>query len=200
MIDAEEWPQACWTVTTSQPSAIKPEAKWWPLPKRLDPAVYQDVTTDQCLAWLASAGFDGRSHHPNGVPRRSRSYWPGPRREALIPASVSSNLPFVTTYAADAWAALADPTRREIFSRLAVRPRSVADLASELPVSRPAVSQHLRVLKDADLVRVRAVGTRRIYAVDPEGLRAMRAELESFWSAALTNFKRLAETEPQETE
>jgi sugar-specific transcriptional regulator TrmB len=65
---------------------------------------------------------------------------------------------------------------------------------------RPAVSQHLRVLKDAELVRVRPEGTRRIYAVDPEGLRTMRAELESFWSAALSNFKRLAETEPPETE
>lgn len=99
-----------------------------------------------------------------------------------------------------AWAALADPTRREIFSRLAVRPRSVTDLASELPVSRPAVSQHLRVLKDADLVRVRPQGTRRIYAVDPDGLQAMRAELESFWSATLSNFKRLAEAGPRETE
>lgn len=106
----------------------------------------------------------------------------------------------MTTYAVDAWAALADPTRREIFARLSVRPRSVADLASELPVSRPAVSQHLRVLKEAELVRVRAEGTRRIYAADPEGLGAMRAELESFWSAALTNFSRLAEAEPERTE
>ena len=106
----------------------------------------------------------------------------------------------MTTHTADAWTALADPTRREVFARLAVRARSVTDLASELPVSRPAVSQHLRVLKDADLVRVRPVGTRRIYAVDPDGLRAMRAELETFWSAALTNFKRLAEAVPQETE
>ncbi|WP_183100720.1 ArsR/SmtB family transcription factor [Nocardioides pelophilus] len=106
----------------------------------------------------------------------------------------------MTTYAVDAWAALADPTRREIFSRLAVRARSVTELASELPVSRPAVSQHLRVLKDADLVRVRPEGTRRIYAADPDGLRAMRAELETFWSAALTTFKMLAEAEPQESE
>jgi len=106
----------------------------------------------------------------------------------------------VSTYAVDAWTALGDPTRREIFSRLAVRPQSVTDVASDLTVSRPAVSQHLRVLKDADLVRVRPEGTRRIYAVDPDGLRAMRAELETFWSAALTNFKRLAEAEPLETE
>jgi len=106
----------------------------------------------------------------------------------------------VTTYAVDAWTALADPTRREIFARLSLRPRSVTELASELPVSRPAVSQHLRVLKDAELVRVRPEGTRRIYAVDPDGLGAMRAELETFWSTALTNFKRLAEAEPQESE
>jgi DNA-binding transcriptional ArsR family regulator len=106
----------------------------------------------------------------------------------------------VATYAVDGWAALADPTRREIFARLAERPRSVTDLASELPVSRPAVSQHLRVLKEAELVRVRPEGTRRIYAVDPGGLRTMRAELETFWSAALTNFKRLAEAEYEETE
>ena len=106
----------------------------------------------------------------------------------------------MTTYAVDAWTALADPTRREIFARLSLRPRSVTELASELPVSRPAVSQHLRVLKDAELVRVRPEGTRRIYAVDPDGLGAMRAELETFWSAGLTNFKRLAEAEPQESE
>lgn len=106
----------------------------------------------------------------------------------------------MTTYAPDAWAALADPTRRDIFARLSLRPRSVTDLASELPVSRPAVSQHLRVLKEAGLVRVRSEGTRRIYAVEPDGLREMRAELETFWSAALTNFKRLAEAEPQDEE
>lgn len=94
------------------------------------------------------------------------------------------------------WAALADPTRREIFARVSVRPRSVTDLASELPVSRPAVSQHLKVLKDAELVRVRAEGTRRIYSADPAGLREMRAELEAFWSATLANFKRLVESEP----
>lgn len=106
----------------------------------------------------------------------------------------------MTTYAVDTWTALADPTRREIFARLSVRPRSVTDLASELPISRPAVSQHLRVLKEAALVRVRPEGTRRIYAADPDGLQGMRAELESFWSAALTNFKRLAEAEPPGTE
>lgn len=104
------------------------------------------------------------------------------------------------TYVADPWAALADPTRRTIFARVAARPRSVTDLADELPVSRPAVSQHLRVLKDADLVRVRADGTRRIYAAHPDGLRAMRDELDGFWSAALTNFKNLVDAEQRERE
>lgn len=99
----------------------------------------------------------------------------------------------MTTYTTDAWTALADPSRREIFARLSVRPRAVSDLAGELPISRPAVSQHLRVLKEAALVQVRAEGTRRIYSADPNGLQAMRAELESFWGAALTNFKQLAE-------
>ncbi len=101
----------------------------------------------------------------------------------------------MTTYAIDPWAARADSTRREILARVAQRPRSVTELADGLPVSRPAVSQHLRVLKEADLVRVRAQGTRRIYAAAPEGLRAMRDELETFWTAALDNFKRLAESE-----
>ena len=114
--------------------------------------------------------------------------------------SVSGTLPFVTTYEVDAWTALADPTRREIFSRLSQRPRSVTDLARELPVSRPAVSQHLRVLRAADLVRVHAEGTRRIYTTAPEGLRALRTELEGFWSAALTNVKRLAAADPSEEE
>lgn len=103
----------------------------------------------------------------------------------------------MTTYAVDAWSALADPTRRDIFARLSARPRSVTDLAGDLPISRPAVSQHLRVLKDAELVRVHAEGTRRIYAADPDGLQAMRAELESFWGAALATFKELAEAPPE---
>lgn len=104
----------------------------------------------------------------------------------------------MATYVVDAWTALGDPTRRDIFARLAQRPRSVTELADELPVSRPAVSQHLKVLKEASLVRVRPEGTRRIYAADARGLEAMRAELEGFWSATLTNFKQLVESEPEE--
>jgi DNA-binding transcriptional ArsR family regulator len=101
----------------------------------------------------------------------------------------------VPTDQTDGWTALADPTRRVIVGRLAERAWSVGELAGTLPVSRPAVSQHLRVLKDAGLVVDRPAGTRRIYALDPAGLDAMRAELDGFWSRALANFKQLVEEE-----
>lgn len=103
----------------------------------------------------------------------------------------------MATYAIDAWTALGDPSRRQIFERIAERPRSVTEIARDLPISRPAVSQHLRVLKQACLVQARPEGTRRIYEVDPEGLAALRAELDRFWGKALENFKQIAE---QETE
>ncbi len=92
------------------------------------------------------------------------------------------------TYRVDGWTALGDPTRRAIFERLVDRPRAVGELASELPVSRPAVSQHLKVLKDAGLVRARQEGTRRIYSVDPQGLTDIRAYFDSFWDEALERF------------
>lgn len=88
-----------------------------------------------------------------------------------------------------AFAALADATRREIFERLAAAPSAVGELANELPVSRPAVSQHLKVLKDAGLVIDRAIGTRRVYEIDPNGLGELRAWLDRFWGEALTAFK-----------
>ena len=90
-------------------------------------------------------------------------------------------------------AAIADPTRRQVFERLAAGPRSVGELAEGLPVSRPAVSQHLRVLKDAGLVADRAEGTRRVYEIDPHGLGALRAWLDQFWGDALAAFKAEAE-------
>jgi DNA-binding transcriptional ArsR family regulator len=95
------------------------------------------------------------------------------------------------------FAALADPTRREIFERVAERPRSVTEIAGGLPVSRPAVSQHLKVLKGAGLVSDAAVGNRRIYSVDPSGVGALRAYLDGFWNDALTAFK--ATVEQRET-
>ncbi len=102
------------------------------------------------------------------------------------------------TNAMDAWTLLGDPTRRAIFERLLDRPSAVGELAATLPVSRPAVSQHLKVLKDAGLVTDRAAGTRRIYQVDPAGLEALRAQLDQFWNRALARFKQLAEQEPEE--
>jgi DNA-binding transcriptional ArsR family regulator len=104
----------------------------------------------------------------------------------------------VATYQADGWTALGDPTRRAIFERIANRPQAVVEIASELPVSRPAVSQHLRVLKDARLVVDRRAGNRRIYQVDPSGLAAMRTQLDRFWNQALANFKEIVEQDQQE--
>ena len=96
-------------------------------------------------------------------------------------------------YGNAAFAALSDPTRRRVLERLAAGPRAVGDIADGLPVSRPAVSQHLKVLKEAGLVSDRQEGARRIYAVDPNGLGAMRAWLDQFWDTALTAFKAEAE-------
>jgi DNA-binding transcriptional ArsR family regulator len=95
--------------------------------------------------------------------------------------------------------ALADPTRRAIFERVAAKPASVSELAHGLPVSRPAVSQHLRVLKDARLVRDTPVGTKRIYEIDPAGLAEIRRYFEQFWTTSLSAFRAAAElTKPQE--
>ena len=88
-----------------------------------------------------------------------------------------------------AFAALADPTRREVFERLHEGPRAVGDLAAGLTVSRPAVSQHLKVLKEAGLVSDHADGARRVYRIDPRGLGALRAWLDQFWDVALASFK-----------
>jgi DNA-binding transcriptional ArsR family regulator len=94
--------------------------------------------------------------------------------------------------------ALGDPTRRAIFQRLAGGPRAVGDLAAGFSVSRPAVSQHLRVLKDAGLVVDRPDGRRRVYAVDLDGVRDTRAWFDQFWNEALTAFKAAAEREEDE--
>ena len=102
-------------------------------------------------------------------------------------------------YHGAALAALADPTRRAIFERLADRPRAVGELAKELPVSRPAVSQHLKVLLDAGLVSARSEGSRRIYGIDPDGVGALRAYLDRFWNRALAAFKDAVEQEGEVT-
>jgi DNA-binding transcriptional ArsR family regulator len=98
------------------------------------------------------------------------------------------------TRALGALGALGDPTRRIIFERLAKRPRAVGELARGLPISRPAVSQHLAVLKAAGLVTDRADGARRVYRVDPAGVDAIRAWLDQFWDRTLDAFKAEAES------
>ena len=89
--------------------------------------------------------------------------------------------------------ALGDPTRRAIFEQLRRGPRAVGEIAGELPVSRPAVSQHLRVLKEAHLVTERRDGTRRLYRLDPDGLGELRDYFDEFWTEALAGFKAAAE-------
>jgi DNA-binding transcriptional ArsR family regulator len=104
----------------------------------------------------------------------------------------------VQAYATSGWTALGDATRRTIFERLADRPQAVSELAGDLPVSRPAVSQHLRVLKDAGLVVDRRVGKHRIYQVDASGVGALRADLERFWNKALAAYKEVVEQPAEE--
>ena len=101
--------------------------------------------------------------------------------------------PFVVAYGDSAVGLLGDPSRRAIFELLARRPCSVQELADELPISRPAVSQHLKVLRDGGLVVSRAVGNRRIYHLNPEGITALRAWMDGVWSDALTTFQKIAQ-------
>jgi DNA-binding transcriptional ArsR family regulator len=103
----------------------------------------------------------------------------------------------VKAYATDGWAALGDATRRAIFERLVEGPQAVTELAGELPVSRPAVSQHLKVLKEAGLVVGRQAGKHRIYHVNPDGLGALRAQLDLFWSKTLAAYKTAAEQQEE---
>ena len=97
-----------------------------------------------------------------------------------------------------AFSALADPTRRAVFERLSEKPQSVGAIAAQLPVSRPAVSQHLKALKDAGLVTDEARGTTRIYRIDPSGLGPIRRWLDEQWERSLRNFKQIAEQEDEQ--
>ena len=101
-------------------------------------------------------------------------------------------------YRAELWAAVGDPSRLAILERLADRPQAVVELAEVLPISRPAVSQHLKVLKDAGLVVDQRAGNRRIYRVEPDGLAALRTELDRFWEKALVSYKEIVEQERRE--
>jgi DNA-binding transcriptional ArsR family regulator len=104
----------------------------------------------------------------------------------------------VQTYQLDGWSALGDRTRRAIFERLAERPCAVGELATGLPVSRPAVSQHLKVLKEAGLVVDQPTGNRRIYRINPDGLAELRADLDRFWISALAAYKAVVEHPEEE--
>jgi len=101
----------------------------------------------------------------------------------------------VSTYGTNGLTALGDPTRRAIFERLAAGPLPVGEIAHDLPVSRPAVSQHLKVLKDTGLVIDSRDGTRRLYQLDPTGIEAVRSYFDTFWNHALTAFKTAVEKE-----
>jgi DNA-binding transcriptional ArsR family regulator len=109
---------------------------------------------------------------------------------------VSIRLPLVTTYQHLQLDALGDATRRAILARLASGPSPVGELAREFPISRPAISQHLRVLKDAHLVVDRPQGNRRLYELDPAGFQSLRDYLDQFWTIALDAFKTKAEEPP----
>jgi DNA-binding transcriptional ArsR family regulator len=99
-------------------------------------------------------------------------------------------------YVVEKFAALADPTRLAVFERVARRPAAVHEIALDFPVSRPAISQHLRVLKDARLVLDEAVGNQRIYRVNPRGIKEIRAYFDRFWGDALASFKAFIESNP----
>lgn len=121
-------------------------------------------------------------------------------RQACINTTVSLALPFVDGYGDAGLGLLGDPTRRAIFELLARHPCSVGELAQQLPISRPAVSQHLRLLKDGGLVVDRAEGTRRVYRLNPDGVTALRAYLDRIWDEALTAFHKAAEQAPFDPE
>ena len=103
------------------------------------------------------------------------------------------------TNASELLDALAEPTRREIVERLVARPSAVSDIAREMPISRSAVSQHLQILKSVGLVTDRAVGTRRVYTVDPDALAVIRAYFDAFWTRSLTAFRDAAQQQPEDT-
>ena len=144
-----------------------------------------------------------RRHH---VDHRHRQSHLGPKRRRFAAsqalffvdklASVRGNLPLVDAYLQAGLDALGDATRMAIFQKLAGGPIAVNELARTLPVSRPAVSQHLRVLKDAGLVTDSKAGTRRLYQLNPEGVARLRAHFDQMWTKAMSAFQATAEKEP----
>lgn len=120
------------------------------------------------------------------------------RQSAVDILLVSVNLPLVRTYRELQFDALGDPTRRAILARLRKGPAPVGKLAGEFPVSRPAISQHLRVLKEANLVIDRPEGTRRVYELNPEAFASLREYFDEFWGVALIAFKKRVESKKGE--
>ena len=137
----------------------------------------------------------GRGRCPAWRPARRYRLW---RRVLCRRRLLRLRLRFVQTYGDGGLGLLGDPTRRAIFELLARRPASVQELADQLPISRPAVSQHLRVLKDGGLVVSRAEGTRRIYQLNPDGVGALRTWLDGVWGDALAGFHKAAEVAASE--
>jgi DNA-binding transcriptional ArsR family regulator len=169
-------------------------------PHRLFTA-WTTVSPDRRRPWLAlglSAVFVAFPLVPT---TRHRRPWPRgrerfPSRAAdrgIARPSVALALPFVSAYGDGGLGLLGDPMRRAIFETLARRPSSVGDLAEQLPISRPAVSQHLKALKDGGLVVSHAEGTRRIYRLNPQGVDALRNWLDGVWEHALADFHKFAE-------
>jgi DNA-binding transcriptional ArsR family regulator len=144
-------------------------------------------------AWLRSAGAPTtKADHDRLDAHLVRCLLSLPA--VLTMTLVSATLPLVATdRERDVWTALGDGTRRAIVLMLAAGPMSVGDLAAQLPVTRPAVSQHLKVLKDAGLVNEEAIGTRRIYRLDAAGVAALREQLDDFWIRALGGFRNVVE-------
>src|SRR5262249_3570950 len=122
-----------------------------------------------------------------------------PASSGLTAQSVSINLRLVATNRQAALPALGDPTRRSLFGRVAHGPRPGVAIARGLPVSRPAVSQHLKVLKDAGLVTDRKAGNRRVYQLDPQGVGALRDYFSEFWNRALAAYREAVEKEEDES-
>jgi len=120
------------------------------------------------------------------------------RTKEALDHPVTYSLRFVVAYIESTFTALADPTRRAIFERVARKPLSVSEIAKNMPVSRPAVSQHLKVLKTAGLVTDHAEGTRRVYRIDPKGLGPIRAWLDQMWDTNLAAFKEAVESDTRD--
>jgi DNA-binding transcriptional ArsR family regulator len=143
----------------------------------IDGRTYRDFILVINLRRRPSIGESWRRGGSDGAVQRL-AHW----RALAVRDNGSYDLPFVLTYPRAALTALGDPSRQAIFERLLEQPSAVVDLARALPLSRPAVSQHLKILKTAGLVAVEPQGTRRIYRADPDGISVLRDDLQVFWS------------------